>query len=67
MVITTKPTQNVEQNLTRRLSVSKEIKFKDIVAYMENSKLRATKTPWLLYGEPVKPVREPFRDLVGEF
>lgn len=53
--------------MTRRLSVSKEIRFKDIVAYLENSKLGAMKTPWLLYGEPVKPVREPFRDLVGEF
>ena len=53
--------------MTRRLSVSKEIRFKDIVAYLENSNLGAMKTPWLLYGEPVKPVREPFRDLVGEF
>ena len=52
--------------MTRRLSVSKEIKFQDTVAYLENSKLGATKAPWLLYGKVVKPVREPFRDLMGE-
>ena len=56
MVLSTKAKQSVEQNLTRRLSVSKEIRFKDTVAYLENSESGPTKAPWLLYGEPIKPV-----------